>query len=406
MAKQSPKRKISATQSKIQSSEKDRVPISKNIYYKKSQRKYYVVFYYGVDPETKRPIKREKSYASEKEAIAARNAFEREKQTDTVILPKKDTLFTCIENYIRAKEVAGREKATLAEYHKFEKHLHDYKLFEDKPVQSITERDIVDYLQYLESVEKLAANTRRKHYDFLKSVLNRAFYDRIIPNNPITYLEPPRKTPSCAKAMPENLATDIIARAAGTKVEPLILLLALGMRREEISGLRWENVDLQKGLIYIREVRTEVNGVVEIKRPKTESSVRTIAIPQCYLSVFANIKLKQQANNQPIRNMNHLYVVGKADGTPYSPNYLNDLIRKFEKDNNFSHYRLHDYRHTAATLLYDSGTPLYDISKLLGHSSVSITADIYTHPNDTVNAATTNKLSEILSGSKSSRNDS
>ena len=176
MTKQSPKRKISATQSKIQSSEKDRVPISKNIYYKKSQRKYYVVFYYGVDPETKRPIKREKSYASEKEAIAARNAFEREKQTDTVILPKKDTLFTCIENYIRAKEVAGREKATLAEYHTFEKHLHDYKLFEDKPVQSITERDIIDYLQYLESVEKLAANTRRKHYDFLKSVLNRAFY--------------------------------------------------------------------------------------------------------------------------------------------------------------------------------------------------------------------------------------
>ena len=48
---------------------------------------------------------------------------------------------------IQAKEIAGREKATLAEYHKFEKHLHAYKLFEEKPVQSITERDIIDYLR-------------------------------------------------------------------------------------------------------------------------------------------------------------------------------------------------------------------------------------------------------------------
>ena len=406
MAKKDPRRHYSSTQEKIQNSEKDRVPISKNVYYKKSQRKYYVVFYYGLDPETKKPIKREKSYSSEKEALAARNAFEREKRADMVTTPKRDTLFTCIDNYIQAKEIAGREKATLAEYHKFEKHLHAYKLFEEKPVQSITERDIIDYLRYLDATKKLAANTRRKHYDFLKSVLNRAVRDRIIPINPIACLDPPRKTPSCAKAMPEQLATDVIAKAEGTKVEPLVLLLALGMRREEVSGLRWEHVDLEKGLIHICEVRTEVNGVVEVKRPKTESSIRTIAIPPHYLSVFANIKLKQKNHNQPIRNMNHLYVVGKADGSPYSPNYLNDLVRKFEKENGLSHYRLHDYRHTAATLLHDAGTSLYDVSKLLGHSSVSITADLYTHQSDETNAATTAKLSAILGGGKSVQTDS
>lgn len=406
MAKKDPRRHYSSTQEKIQNSEKDRVPISKNVYYKKSQRKYYVVFYYGLDPETKKPIKREKSYSTAKEALAARNAFEREKRADTVTTPKRDTLFTCIDNYIQAKEIAGREKATLAEYRKFEKHLHAYKLFEEKTVQSITERDIIDYLRYLDATKKLAANTRRKHYDFLKSVLNRAVRDRIIPINPIAYLEPPRKTPSCAKAMPEQLATDVIAKVEGTKVEPLVLLLALGMRREEVSGLRWEHVDLEKGLIHICEVRTEVNGVVEVKRPKTGSSIRTIAIPPHYLSVFANIKLKQKNHNQPIRNMNHLYVVGKADGSPYSPNYLNDLVRKFEKENGLSHYRLHDYRHTAATLLHDAGTSLYDVSKLLGHSSVSITADLYTHQSDETNAATTAKLSAILSGGKSVQTDS
>ena len=67
MAKKDPRRHYSSTQEKIQNSEQDRVPISKNVYYKKSQRKYYVVFYYGLDPETKKPIKREKSY------YAARN---------------------------------------------------------------------------------------------------------------------------------------------------------------------------------------------------------------------------------------------------------------------------------------------------------------------------------------------
>ena len=121
--------------------------------------------------------------------------------------------------------------------------------------------------------------------------------------------------------MPGAVAAKVLASASGTKVEPIILLLGFGMRREEVAGLRWENIDLEKGLIYIREVRTEVNGVEEIKRPKTESSVRTIAIPECYLSVFTNIKKRQRKHNQSIRNMNHLYVIGKADGTPYSPNY-------------------------------------------------------------------------------------
>lgn len=400
MSKKDPKRKVSEAQKKIQASEKDRVRIDKNIYYKKSQRKYYVVFYYGVSPETGKPIKAEKSYASKREATAARNAFEREKQIGTVTAPKKDNLFACIDDYIRAKEVAGREKATLAEYQKFEKHLHEYGKFENMPVQSIAARDIVDYLRYLDTDKGLAANTRRKHYDFLKSVLNRAAHDRKITTNPITYLDPPRKTPSCAKAMSESLAAEVLVRAAGTKVEPIIILLGLGMRREEVAGLRWEHVDLKNGLIHIREVRTEVNGVEEIKSPKTKSSERTIAIPARYLPIFVSIKQKQRECNQPIRNMNHLYVAGKADGTPYSPNYINDLMKRFEKENGLSHYRLHDYRHTSATLLYDAGVDIKEISKLLGHSSVSITADLYTHPSDTANANATNKLFEILSAGK------
>lgn len=210
MGKRDIRRHCSSTQEIIRKSEKDRVSIEKNIYYKKSQRKYYVVFYYGVDPETKKPIKREKTYSSEREAIAARNAFEREKRADMVTKPTRDTLFTCIDNYIKAKEIAGREKATLAEYHKFEKHLHEYSLFEKKPVQTITERDVIDYLLYLDTIKKLAANTRRKHYDFLKSVLNKAVRDRIIPANSIAYLDAPRKTPSCAKAMPEELFKQVL----------------------------------------------------------------------------------------------------------------------------------------------------------------------------------------------------
>lgn len=406
MAKQNPQRRRSSTQELIQNSEKDRVPISKNIYYKKSQQKYYVVFYCGVDPETRKPVKWTKTYALEKEAVAARNAFDRKKQAAPALVPKKSTLFTYIDDYIRAKEVAGREKATLAEYHKFEKHLHEYGKFENTPIQNIAARDIVDYLHYLDTDKGLAANTRRKHYDFLKSLLSKAAYEGIIPANPIAYLDPPRKTPSCAKAMPESLAAEVLARAAGTKVEPIIILLGFGMRREEVAGLRWEHVDLKKGLIYVREARTEANGVEEIKRPKTKSSERTITIPARYLPVFVNIKQKQRERNQPIRNMNHLYVVGKADGTPYSPNYINDLIRKFEKENHFPHYRLHDYRHTSATLLYDAGVDIKEISKLLGHSSVSITADLYTHPSDTTNAKATNKLSEILSAGKLSPSDS
>ena len=406
MEKRDIRRHCSSTQEIIRKSEKDRVSIEKNIYYKKSPRKYYVVFYYGVDPETKKPIKREKTYSSEREAIAARNAFEREKRADMVTKPTRDTLFTCIDNYIKAKEIAGREKATLAEYHKFEKHLHEYSLFEKKPVQTITERDVIDYLLYLDTIKKLAANTRRKHYDFLKSVLNKAVRDRIIPANPIAYLDAPRKTPSCAKAMPEELFKQVLYKAQGTNVEVLIILLAFGMRREEIAGLRWEHVNFKTNTIHICEVRTEVNGVVETKVPKTRSSNRYISMPQRFFDVLAKIKQRQKNHSMSIRNMNHLYVVGKADGSPYSPNYINDLMVAFEEKNGFPHYRLHDYRHTAATLLHDVGVPIYDVSKFLGHASIGITADLYTHQSDQTNAAAAKKLDEILGGSEPGKTDS
>lgn len=129
-------------------------------------------------------------------------------------------------------------------------------------------------------------------------------------------------------------------------------------------------------------------------------------MPQRFFDVLANIKQRQKNHSMSIRNMNHLYVVGKADGSPYSPNYINDLMVAFEEKNGFPHYRLHDYRHTAATLLHDVGVPIHDVSKFLGHASIGITADLYTHQSDQTNAAAAKKLDEILGGSEPGKTDS
>lgn len=204
--------------------------------------------------------------------------------------------------------------------------------------------------------------------------------------------------------MDEKTAAQYVNAAKGKAIEPMILLGLSGLRRGELAGLRWEHVDFEKNIIRVAETRVQSGNVVETKMPKTEDSVRLLYMPDYLKEVLLRVKKAQKIHDlkKQIKNMNHLYVIGKADGSPYRPNYLDTMLKRFIKDNNLPAYRLHDHRHTAASISHAIGYDMYDISKLLGHSNIGTTADIYTHQFDKANSALhTDLLNRITANTES-----
>ena len=156
----------------------------------------------------------------------------------------------------------------------------------------------------------------------------------------------------------------------------------LGLRRSEICGLKWENVDLENGTISICQARTTIGGVTINKGPKTSSSVRTLGISG--LSDLEDI-LRSMWEEQHRRRLADPrfnpdgFVLVHADGQPYAPDYVSGWFTRFVRAHGLPYLTLHGLRHSFASAANELHIPLFKISKALGHSNTSVTSQVYTH---------------------------
>ena len=165
-------------------------------------------------------------------------------------------------------------------------------------------------------------------------------------------------------------------------MEVLIKLAGyLGLRREEIMGLTWNCVDFEHRQIEIREVRTMAATQVVTKDPKTDSSLRTLYMPDAVEDVLKREQAKQDYYRQTLGDsyQDSGYVFTHEDGRPIRPNYASELFTKFIADHDLPPITLHGLRHSFASIANSKGIPMYDIGKALGHSSPAVTGKIYTH---------------------------
>ena len=192
----------------------------------------------------------------------------------------------------------------------------------------------------------------------------------------MTPVMPPQKVAGRYTFYSPGQIQALFAAVEGTMMELAVKLAAyLGLRRSEIAGLKWKNVDLSRNEIRIREVRTEVGGVDVVKKPKTATSVRRLgisglddlrrALEQAYL---------RRKSDDPDEN-----VLLRPDGTPPKPNYLTAQLLSIVRSNRLPGITMHGLRHSFASVANSVGVPMFDISRTLGHSSLAVTSAIYTH---------------------------
>lgn len=183
----------------------------------------------------------------------------------------------------------------------------------------------------------------------------------------------------------------------------LILNLALlsGIRRGEMAGLKWTDVNFDESYIYIHETRVVVEGGVEhIKQPKTNAGIRRIYIPQHLLNVLKDYKQRYLMNKLKLGKdfADKNYVVSKPDGNPFTPQGISNCYLRFmnrHKDE-IRYLKFHGLRHTYASVLIEQGENPKTVQHNLGHADVSLTLQIYSHSYDSAQKKAAETLNDTL----------
>lgn len=342
--------------------------------------KYRVCFDYGIDREGNR-VRKYRTFDTKRDATHAFNEHKVKMDKGTQIMPSEYTFAQWLDYWYKDIILPQIEETTAYGYRGMIENYLKPQLGEIR-LQKLTARDIQQYYTWLMGEKELSPNTVIKHHNLLTNTLNAAERQEYITKNPMRAVSPPKKRQREAKFYtPEQLGI-LLDKAVGTRLElPVFICAYLGLRRGELCGLRWSDVDLEHKTITIENTRTQAGKKEIEKGTKTASSTRTLYLPDTLCDMMKAAKEHQQACRAEYKNAydDNDYVVVMEDGRPFRPNYLSELFGKFLADNDLPKIVLHELRHTFASLSNQAGIPAYNIGKALGHSTPATTQKIYTH---------------------------
>ena len=235
----------------------------------------------------------------------------------------------------------------------------------------------------------LSGKTILEHHRLLRAMLHKAVYWQLIVANPAERVQPPKaRKPKRrsyddeqTKILLENLE---LLSSEDTKYKVAIILTVFtGVRLGELMGLEWQDVDFKNGIISINRSSQYLSDIgVFTKVPKTESSIREIAIPEFIISLLEKYKLwyeeQKSIYGELWTNSDRLFV--QADGKPMHPSTISKWFVKYVGQIGLPVINFHGLRHTNASLLVAQNIDIAVISARLGHAQISTTLDFYVHP--------------------------
>ena len=293
---------------------------------------------------------------SDPDRVVARLAALRADRREAKRIPADErmTVGDCIDRYIESK-AAVLSPATV----------RGYKTIRANCLQSIMRLTVSELTQ--EAIQRavsadavhLSPKTVRNAYGLLRASM--AVY---APDKKIS-ARMPQKEPAQVRAPSEDDVEKMLDAARGTEMEiPIMLGAFCGMRRSEIAGLRWSDIDIKTGVIRIR--RAEVlgaDGKFHEKAPKTITSARDILAPQIVIDALSSARESSTTDRV----------------TSLDAGSISWKFRTIIKHAGVEHYRFHDLRHYLVSVMIAQGVPIRYISEYVGHSTETTTARIYTH---------------------------
>ena len=248
----------------------------------------------------------------------------------------------------------------------------------------------------------LSSKTILHHHRLISSILAQATRDRLVPFNVAdkNYMKAPKPEHIEAAFLDDEQVRHVLELLDNEPIKwktAMYLLIFSGMRRGELLGLEWDDIDFDNRVIHIKRTSQYVHGMgIITKSPKNETSFRTIKLSEFMFDILREyhnywVKLRKDlldlwkpfieitlpdGSKRTVRN-ERLFI--KDDSTPMNPDSITDWTRKFVIRNRLPHFTPHSLRHTHATLLIAEGVSIPTVSRRLGHSSIATTSKIYVH---------------------------
>jgi integrase len=235
----------------------------------------------------------------------------------------------------------------------------------------------------------LAASTVVLMLTVLSTALDDAMAQGLVLRNVARLVERPKLTKKEMKTWTAEQAAEFLSVVADDRMALGWMLAMYGMRRGEVCGLRWRDVDLVNKTLTIAKTRTPMDGTVIEEEPKSQRSKRTLPLDEDLVAAFTSLQLRQREEAEKAGtaygrcpDCAELHVVVDELGDPVHPETFSDQFEVRVRKTKLPKIRLHDCRHTCGTLMHLRGVPTAVISAWLGHASASFTMATYVHSQD------------------------
>lgn len=234
----------------------------------------------------------------------------------------------------------------------------------------------------------LSAKTVRNIHQILSSAMELSKQQKLIAANPAEGCALPKVEHREMQTLTADQLNAFFREAKASGVFELYYIeLATGLRRGELLGLKWEDIDLEQGTLTVRRQVARINGDVTEAPLKTKNSYRSVSIGADAVEI-----LKAQREK-----VGGEYVFPSASGGPISPDSVLNMLHRVLKRANLPKVRFHDLRHTFATLALQNGVDVKTVSGMLGHYSAGFTLDTYAHVTTAAQRQAANVMGNLLS---------
>lgn len=293
-------------------------------------------------------------------------------------------------------------------------YLGHFKLDKIKPTDIMKFYDMLDKDTQIKRVKcnngyrtlkPLSQKTILEHHRLIRAMLHRAVYWQLLFSNPCERVQPPKSKKPKRRYYDDEQCKVLLSNLNELSVDDIkyktaiTLTLFTGVRLGELMGLEWSDIDFTNGIVSINKSSQYLaDKGVFTKTPKTESSIRDVAIPDFVVSLLEEYRLwyemQKSIYGELWTNSDRLFV--QSDGKPMHPSTISKWFVKFVKEIGLPVINFHGLRHTNATLLISQNIDVAVVAARLGHAQITTTFNFYVHPIISHNKSAGNVLQNLL----------
>ena len=325
---------------------------------------------------------RKSLYGRTKAEVTKKLRALRKKLDDGLAIETKSmTLGQLTERWLEHKR--GRGDIGEGTYHQYRNGLSKFRPLFNQKLEKLTAYQVDQIYTQLQS-DGLSPRTIEIAHNALNGALSQAVKWEVLSRNVLEQVTKPKQVKAEVNYWDTGEVITFLAYTRPHRLHALFhLALATGMRRGELIGLRWSDLDVANNRLSVRQNIVAVQGKAIVKQPKTEASRRTVHIQAQDMAALEAHRQAQLAERDKLGPawQDHDLVFPSEVGTPLSPRNLSRLFTSLQKQAGVKRIKFHELRHTHVSLLIKNGVPAKVVSQRIGHTNAGFTQSVYQHLN-------------------------